>query len=83
MNETTVKLFSDYAEGVYEKIKNKESDFADGFLIPEKMPIPINKWQWFKLRYFPYWLQKLFPVKTKEENFREFLIKHSIAKGRW
>ena len=77
MKETTVKLFSDYAKEIYRKMKDKEGDFADGFLVPEKISIPINKWENFKQRYFPYWLQKIFPVKTKEVNFRKFLIEHS------
>jgi len=75
-------LFKDYAKGVYEKIKNKESDFADGgFLIPETISVPINKWENFKQRYSPCWLKKIFPVKTKEVNFCEMLIKVATKKG--
>lgn len=76
MSETIVKLFSDYAKEIYRKIKDKEGDFADGFLVPEMIAVPVNKWENFKQRFFPYWLQKFFPVKTKEVNFRKFLIRH-------
>ncbi|GAH75142.1 unnamed protein product [marine sediment metagenome] len=76
MRETTVKLFSDYTKEIYRKIKDKEGDFADGFLVPGMIAVPINKRESFKQRHFPYWLQRFFPVKTKDVNIRKLLMKH-------
>ena len=46
-----------------------------GFLIPEVIETPINKWQLFKQRYFPYWLKGIFPIKVDRIDVRKEFMK--------
>lgn len=50
-----------------------------GFLVPECWDVPINKWQRFKQKYFPYWLRRIFPIKTEKIPVAD-LLKDAIAK---
>jgi len=51
---------------VGEEMKKDLQNQSGGFLVPTVIEEPINKWQAFKQRRFPYWLQRIFPVKTKK-----------------
>ena len=75
MSETikTFQSFGDYAKKIYKETKDNKSENDGGFLVPTKISIPVNKWENLKQRFLPYWLQKIFPVKTKEVNFRKLL----------
>jgi len=44
-------------------IEYKAKRITGGFLVPEISEHPANKWQFFKQRYFPSWLLRIFPVK--------------------
>lgn len=61
-------------------IEFKDNRSEGGFLVPEYLEEPINKWQAFKWRYFPFWLQRIFPVKTHKTHlpslFKEMLNKN-------
>lgn len=47
-----------------------------GFLVPEFIEMPINKWQVFKKRYFPWWLRRIFPVKVDRIDVRKEFMKN-------
>jgi len=44
-----------------------------GYLVPAYMERPMNKWQAFKGRHFPYWLKRMFPVKTIKFAMADYL----------
>ena len=63
----------------------KESQAKDegGYLVPTKISIPINKWQSFKQRFFPYWLTRIFPVKMDDIDVPKVFLKHLEEEEKW
>jgi len=49
-------------------------DSSGGYLIPAIIETPKNKWQVFKSRYFPHWLQRIFPIKVNREDFKGIFL---------
>lgn len=52
-----------------------------GYLVPECIYEPINSWQKFKHKYFPFWLLKIFPVKYNEIRVAD-LLREELKKER-
>jgi len=40
-----------------------------GYLIPKIIEIPNSRWQLFKAKHFPRWLQWVFPIKVEKIDF--------------
>lgn len=45
-----------------------------GFLVPSVIEIPKNKWQAFKIKYFPFWLRDIFPIKAEKIDVKKKLL---------
>ena len=55
-------------------IEFEANKMEGGFLVPGHTEWPINKWQAFKERHFPYWLKRIFPVKTMAFPMAEYIL---------
>ena len=59
---------------------NHESKETDGgYLLPAYVEEPINKWQAFKQRRFPFWLKRVFPVKTNKIHSSAIIVRIAQA----
>jgi len=59
-------------------IEVKAKKMEGGFLVPESSEYPANKWQLFRQRYFPFWLLRVFPIKTVTVKWAE-ILKNQLA----